>query len=251
MPLRRKMKLSKMRHGRGLHETLRRCKASRVPLVLTHIIMMIFSLGVDMNQELDQFEVLAGRHRCTQAAWAAGRVAIPFEVKHDSIMYDILGDTGFCNLVYIILRTKEASGLSPWAPVCSSWVPINLGTSKRSKAFPLGHRRLSYVREANIMVSRTMLGIRLCQAFGIPWFLEQPCNSLMDSHPRFRELLRDFAIYKHPLKMKHHGGASDKGTWLYSPFKWLADIDKLAEDSPQVNSMCKPEMSKQYVDKKG
>lgn len=40
------------------------------------------------------------------------------------------------------------------APVCSSWVWINMATSKRSRRFPLGDQGHGPTAAGNLMVSR-------------------------------------------------------------------------------------------------
>ena len=41
------------------------------------------------------------------------------------------------------------------ATVCSSWVTVNAGTSRRSRIFPEGDESKAYIRSANAMCSRT------------------------------------------------------------------------------------------------
>ena len=99
------------------------------------------------------------------------------------------------------------------------------------------------------MVSRVVLLISLCQALGIPWFLEQPINSTMQLHPRFQQLLRWFRIFRKSLHMGDHGGESRKGSWLYSPFEWFAELDIYANRPYGVVS--KPDISRAYTDGNG
>ena len=139
-----------------------------------------------------------------------------------------MGDNGYANALFLLLNQKPGNGLNPHAPVCSSWVPTNLGTSMRSKNFPLGDTGKKYVCQANVMVSRTIWTLYLHQALGLPWFLEQPINSLMQFHPRFKQFMRLFKIYRHSTSMQRFGAPSANPTWLYSPFPWLSDIERLA-----------------------
>ena len=43
--------------------------------------------------------------------------------------------------------------------VCSSWVHLNVGTSKRSILLPSGDESKAYIRDANSMLSRTSVVI--------------------------------------------------------------------------------------------
>eukprot|EP00969_Alexandrium_andersonii_P220730 9748575-Alexandrium_andersonii.AAC.1 len=50
------------------------------------------------------------------------------------------------------------------APVCSTWININMGTSGRSGALPLGRIYRKGVAAANMMVSRIALLLAILTA---------------------------------------------------------------------------------------
>jgi hypothetical protein len=56
------------------------------------------------------------------------------------------------------------------------------------------------------------------------WMLEQPMSSLLQFHPRFRELIRRFEIYRTFIWMGAFGADSPKGTFLYSMHPCLEDL---------------------------
>ena len=63
--------------------------------------------------------------------------------------------------IWLVLQCRHADFFGLLAIVCSSWVPINIATSKRSVALPEGNTALSYVANANCMCSR-FLGLQFC-----------------------------------------------------------------------------------------
>lgn len=59
--------------------------------------------------------------------------------------------------MWLVLQAKESEFFVLLATVCSSWVHINCGTSRRSQLFPEGREDLEYVRQANTMASRKLV----------------------------------------------------------------------------------------------
>ena len=56
--------------------------------------------------------------------------------------------------IWLILSAADQF-LMMAATVCSSWVAVNAGTSRRSRIFPEGDESKAYIRSANAMCSRT------------------------------------------------------------------------------------------------
>ena len=210
---------------RSMNLVLKSCKAVGALKILMRLIIAIALSGVCLDVTLDQNEFFAGRHECTKAAWRRHKTAIPYEIQNNGVFYNMCSGMGLNTCLTLIMKTKSAAGITPLAPVCSSWVPINLGTSQRTPANPLGNTSCPHVRDANKMVCRTILAIYLTMALAIPWFLEQPKGSMMQGHPDFQLLLARMQIFRHYLSILFHGGESAKGTWLYSPFEWMRHID--------------------------
>ena len=136
------------------------------------------------------------------------------------------------------------------APVCSTWVLLNRGTSKRSKHFPLGDQTVPSVRIGNKMVSRTILALLLCQIRRIWWVLEQPQGSLMESHPRFRWMLKRLRVYRVRICMSWFGASSEKPTWLYSNWKFIEEIVKYAKPT-DLGNLGKKSLAIKYKDASG
>ena len=63
-----------------------------------------------------------------------------FDINNDPIMNDFLGAKGFGYAVWLVLSLRLGAQ-SLLAPVCSSWVWVNRGTSKRSIFKPLGDQK--------------------------------------------------------------------------------------------------------------
>ena len=59
--------------------------------------------------------------------------------------------------VFVLLQCRVGDFFALVATVCSSWVSINVGTSRRSLLYPEG-ADLPYISRANCMMSRTVRG---------------------------------------------------------------------------------------------
>ena len=122
-----------------------------LPLKLKQVALQILSAPLDCTQTLDHIAYFAGFANVTREFKDQGFVALSFEVKHDRQYQNILTDAGFLLACLYILKLKP-SGSILLAPVCSSWVTINRGTSLRTPSNPLGNTDLKYIEEANRMV---------------------------------------------------------------------------------------------------
>ena len=56
--------------------------------------------------------------------------------------------------MYLLLNAETDNFLAIFATVCSSFVGINVGTSKRSLLLPEGDTSLAYIKVANMMLER-------------------------------------------------------------------------------------------------
>ena len=87
------------------------------------------------------------------------------------------------------------------APVCSSYVWINRGTSRRCISRPLGNTRKTYIKVANVMVSRVALMLLLMFVQGILVILEQPKGSMLELHPRIQWLAELIGMFRVGISM--------------------------------------------------
>ena len=58
--------------------------------------------------------------------------------------------------IWLILNAREDHFFVLLATVCSSWVYLNRGTSRRSWLIPEGDCSKGYIRDANTMTSRSL-----------------------------------------------------------------------------------------------
>ena len=168
-------------------------------------------------------ELFSGARSITKAMWNDGRLAIPYDVTDDERFEDFLSDAGFCYALRLILGLEGGGGL--WAGiVCSTWVPLNLGTSGRRKWRPEGNSHYASVQRGNQMAARLALLLLLCDAIGLWWTVEQPRGSLLFYHPRLQHVLRKVQVFKVAVMQWDFGASSPKPTWLFSNRAWIADV---------------------------
>ena len=119
---------------------------------------------------------------------------LTFEVK-DSWLEDILTDDGFILLLTYILAVRQM-GIVLMAPVCSSWCWLNRYTSGRDRHNWAGDVTKKSVREANMMVARCILLLKLVIAKGCVFVIEQPLGSILDAHERFQQFIGEHCVYR-------------------------------------------------------
>ena len=118
--------------------------------------------------------------------------------------------------IYTVLRMR-AQGVVLLAPVCSSWSSMSRASSGRRWWNPDGFTGVTWVRDANVMVSRVTLLLWLCHALGLTFVLEQPSGSMMAANARFEQLCLDqIVIYRITFWMAHYGARSPKRTIVWS-----------------------------------
>ena len=162
-------------------------------------------------------------------AWVnSGYKALAVERNFDSAL-DFLSDSGFCCSMLCCLYLRwGAAALA--APVCSSWIVISRGTTRRVWCAPVGDTSVKCVRDGNVMVSRLVILLYGLQALGCTWVVEQPMSSLMSMHRRWQEMyLNRLKVWSTHIYMSDYGGESAKPSLLYSPVPWLHDIQMFRE----------------------
>ena len=65
--------------------------------------------------------------------------------------------------IWLILNCEEKDFFSLLTTVCTSWTPVNVGTSKRSILLPSGAPHLAYVQDGNSMCERCLGWFGGCQ----------------------------------------------------------------------------------------
>ena len=152
-----------------------------------------------------QTPTLANPHVCQPSLWPAINLANP-PCMHSPYQFSHVSTSWF--------------GI-----VCSTWVWMSRGSTGRSECFILGDAMSGRpVAEANIMVPRVMLLLRLSLALGHTVLLEQPTTTLMHLHSRMQDLFGDWNMYRCRFTLGFYGAGSLKPIWVWSNRPWLADI---------------------------
>ena len=201
---------------------------------------------------IDSLELFAGKQAYTNAVAADGRVGLALDKtfnEEDDFM-NFLSARGFALAMSLSLKLKVGAQTVS-APVCSTWVWMCRGTTKRTKLIPLGNQALKCVSDGNTMVSRLMLLVLIFAVKGCFFIIEQPKGSLMEFHPRFVHVSRVLGLYRKHVEMSWLACRSPKASWLYSMHK-----DPLDDfDLPELHSACKAgrchKLVRTYQDKHG
>lgn len=174
---------------------------------------------------LQHCEFFAGEMAVTYAEMEAGRKALAFDIIYDDVFMDFNSGRGFAHALYQVLRLGPGSGLM-MAPVCSSWVFMSRGTTRRRMYAALGDLNSRSVSDGNVMASRVAIILYLAAARGVWFVFEQPVGSLFQEHPRLQQLFGILNIHRKQIRMKDFGGPSEKPTWLYSNHHFIGHLDQ-------------------------
>lgn len=198
-------------------------KHLKAPLVLATLVSLIFSVpDLDWTKPSEHVEAFSGCMSVTKAEIAEGRKAIPMDVTLGD-NYDLLSSHGFANAVFQICNLKPGSGHTT-APVCSSFVWMSQGTTKRSVHRPMGETRYKSVRDGNILAGRAAVLVLLAAAKYCWTVLEQPSSSVMEHLPVMQQLWSLVPHVKHTMCMGDYGSPTLKRTHLYSSHTAISDL---------------------------
>ena len=112
-----------------------------------------------------------------------GLSAQGFDIIRNAQYESISTATGFLTALNLVRRMRTALAMAHFATVCSSWVWLSRGSTKRSNINVLGCSSSASAQEGNLQVSRMVLLMMFIAAKRCKWVLEQPATSLMDRHP--------------------------------------------------------------------
>ena len=165
--------------------------------------LVIFGLTVSAvlnsacdQRDLDVVELWSGVAAIVAAARAAGFTARPFDkfrikgatdTDDPDTTEDILLEAGFRRALNLVLRVRPG-GLVWMAPVCSSWIFLNLKNTKRNKvAGPRfgGNLRYLPVRHGNRMAEMAAFLFLVAAARGVHAVIENPAASMMFNYEVF------------------------------------------------------------------
>ena len=202
-----------------------------VPNELYHLLMYMtqrFKL-----QDLLMVEYFCGEKAVTNAfGKCCGKKRVKgYDIKHDPHNQNLNTGDGFLLALCWLLRLIEAEGLSWWGTVCSSWIWLARGHSRRTKQLARGNTKVPSVAEGNKMVSRMALLLALCYSKSLSWALEQPRNSLMIYHPAMLYLcsrIRAAGLHLWSIQtfMGAFNGETVKPHTIYSNECWIKALER-------------------------
>ena len=159
-----------------------------------------------------------------------GRRSATFDICTHEVYENLNTPEGFCTALSLGMRLKK-SALAHWATVCSSFIFLSKGTTKRTDENPWGFDRPS-VRTANQQVVRMLLIIILLKARKVAWLLEQPMTSTMCKIPLWSAVAPQGSLLKTSTWMGAFGAPTRKPTWLMSTHAWTEQLSrKLSRDA--------------------
>ncbi|CAE7373324.1 unnamed protein product [Symbiodinium natans] len=178
-----------------------------------------------------------------------GRRCVAFDIAYDKTWMNMLSDEGYVHALYQVMNLAPGTFLT-LAPVCSSWVFMSRGTTKRTKGRPLGDQEAPSVDAGNRMASRVAILLFIACAKRVHIVMEQPRGSLLQEHPGMQALFSRTTWYKHHILMRNFGGPTDKGTWLYSSHKLIQDLYRF-RPLLKKEHIEPPQLVERYVDPSG
>ena len=184
------------------HEEVAFLDLMSLPPSIWRIFILMQELpGFSNSRDLDCAEFYCGLGAVTRAMQARGARAVGYDIGKDPRLQDFCSPLGYSTALQWSRRLRRGTSLVWLGTVCSTWVFLNRGTSRRTRALPTGSMFVPSVELGNIMVVRSALLIIIAYAIGASWVLEQPANSCMSSHPIF-------------VWIRHRLRTSSAGRWL-------------------------------------
>jgi hypothetical protein len=170
-------------------------------------------------------EFFAGDGNLSSAMEGAGVLTKAFDVRYttpEAEMQNLLTARGLrYALVSIIFTTKE---VDVWAGiVCSSWVWVSRGTTKRGKDATMiwGDERIPSVTLGNGLAIRVVGLCLLTSTTDGRWCVEQPISSLLWWFPPFARLLSFVKAKKTVTFLGAFGAESQKPVTLMHTSEWV------------------------------
>lgn len=198
------------------------------PAVISLLVNAIFAMPLQWGptHELGHLELFAGDCSVTKGEFKEGRTnSIALDIRHNPETMDLATPVGFLTACYHATCLRVGGGLLA-APVCSSFVFMSSGTSRRSMAQPLGEVKYPSVALGNLLCARTLVVLLIAASLQCWWILEQPQGSWMEVHPLFQQVLRLMEVWRHRLSMGSYGAPSEKPTWLYSSNEAITHLEE-------------------------
>ena len=107
------------------------------------------------------------------------------------------------------LRHMADGGLAWFAPLCSTWIWLSRGSTRRSYLNPRGARRYRKVREANKMARRVIYVLEYLVAKGVYFAIEQPVTALLWTYRPVRRSLKRWNVFEVCIPLEQYGASSE------------------------------------------
>ena len=180
-----------------------------------------------------------------------------FDIRNDDVYQDLNTDFGFLSALLWLLRLVDFESLVWFGTVCSSWIWLARGSTRRTLRGPRGNLRAPSVRAGNQMVARTAFLLCVAYAKSVTWVLEQPAKSLMSAHPaivwmgkRARSQLGLHFWSVHTL-MVSFGGHTVKPHQLFGDGAWMANLQRQHPGRMESSSSSSQDITRTFIDKQG
>ena len=152
------------------------------PVAFWKLLEILMTL-VPIIPDLDFVEFFCGAKAVTFALERLGLRGLGYDKIHDRSHQNMMSGLGFCCALCWLLRVTPDDGFVWEGTLCSSWIWLSRGTTRRTRALPRGDQSSSSVVTGNALAARSAIIIAICYARGLSWVLEQPDSSLMKQHP--------------------------------------------------------------------
>ena len=98
----------------------------------------------------------------------------------------------------------------------------------------MGDAKSRSAQMGNLLTSRTLVLMMVCQALGIWYIVEQPASSLMQFHVLFQRFLKLVSLKRLAIKMADFGAETEKPTLLYSSGLELFNLRTVCSKFPHM-----------------
>ncbi|CAE7198229.1 unnamed protein product, partial [Symbiodinium sp. KB8] len=132
-------------------------------MVIIFLVLLVWWLDVSPDTGYQFLDYFSGKARLALMAEAAGYKVQAYDIAYGvqrakkrgrRSSMDLNSNAGMVIAVSLILRSKLDHLVAAFGVVCSSFVPVNRGTSKRSYLCPRGDENVVSVRKGNKLMAR-------------------------------------------------------------------------------------------------
>ncbi|CAK9097229.1 unnamed protein product [Durusdinium trenchii] len=185
------------------------------PVLMLLILLLNFNAAIDHRQDVQFCEVFAGQGEVTKSLRALGLRGTCHDISYSHEYMDLTSTVGFL-LVLNELRRTVPGAICVFALCCNSFCRMSRSSSGRHVLFPLGFEDRAFVAQGNLLASRLMLFLYLCNSRGVIWVVEQPEGSAFSLLPRWKEFIEYTTVFTTSFWMGAFQGPTAKRHRLWS-----------------------------------